>query len=131
MISSVLPNHDINMNKEELVSYVKEWLRLEKELVVLKKEVRDRRTKQGNISQALINIMKSNEIDSLDTNDGNQILYTQRKTKSAMTKTRLSNILQQYYKDTEEASQLLDFIMEKQEVKIKDNIRLKAEKKNE
>ena len=40
-------------------------------------------------------------------------------------------ILQQYYKDTEEASQLLDFIMEKQEVKIKDNIRLKAEKKNE
>lgn len=119
------------MNKEELVSYVKEWLRLEKELALLKKEVRDRRTKQGNISQALINIMKSNEIDSLDTNDGNQILYTQRKTKSAMTKTRLSNILQQYYKDTEEASQLLDFIMEKQEVKIKDNIRLKAEKKNE
>lgn len=119
------------MNKEELISYVKDWLRLESELSLLKKEVRDRRASQKNISEQLINIMKNNDIDSLDTNDGKQILYSQNKVKCPMTKTRLSAILSQYYKDEQEAGQLLDFIMEKQEVKVKDNIRLKGEKKTE
>ena len=39
------------MNKEELISYVKDWLRLESELTLLKKEVRDRRATQKNISE--------------------------------------------------------------------------------
>ena len=56
---------------------------------------------------------------------------SQNKVKCPMTKTRLSAILSQYYKDDQEAGQLLDFIMEKQEVKVKDNIRLKGEKKTE
>ena len=93
------------MNKEELILNVKDWLRLEKELTMLKKEVRDRRNAQKILSQQLIHIMKNNDIDSLDTNDGNQILYSQNKIKCPITKTRLSAILAQYYKDNNDYSQ--------------------------
>ena len=118
------------MDRAQLIRYVKEWLTLESELATLRSEMKKRRDEKKAISDKLIYVMKENDIDCLDTQDG-KLLYSQNKVKQAITKKNLSTILAEYYKnDDDKANNLFDFIMEKQEVKIKDNIRLKGEKKN-
>ena len=48
--------------KEELVTNVKEWIKIDNEIAKLKAEIKDRNNKKKILTESLMNVMKKNEI---------------------------------------------------------------------
>lgn len=112
-------------NKEQLVTIVKEWVRLDNEIRKLQSEVRNRRNERTKISQELISTMKQNEIDCFDLKEG-QLLYTRKNVKKPINKRILLEILGKYYEgDFMKAGEVQEFIMNNREETVKESIRMK------
>lgn len=113
--------------KEDLVNSVKAWMKVESEMKVLQKELKERRQQKKALTEELVEIMKTNEIDCLDIKDGN-IMYTRNKVKGPLSKKYLIDCLGKYFEDNPnvEAGEVSNFIMENREVKIKEGIRWKG-----
>ena len=113
--------------KEELVSSIKEWIKLEDEMKLLQNELKNRRIKKKMLSDKLVSVMKDNEIDCFDINNG-KIIYSQNKVKSGLNKKHLLTCLSKYFENSnnpELANDITKFILESRETKIKDNIKMK------
>ena len=115
-------------NKEQLVSHIREWVKIDEEIKVLSSEVKSRRQKKKELTQQLVNVMKDNEIDCFDINNG-KLIYSKNKIKSPLNKKTLIEALHKYYDDEEEAERITTFLMESRNEVIKENIRRKIEKK--
>ena len=115
--------------KEQLVAVVKEWVTLETEIKTLQKHIKERRARKKELTGALVDTMKSNEIDCFDISDG-KIIYTQNKVKAPISKKHLLSCLTKYFeqKPNDNSAEIAEFILESREIKIKDNIRLKGNK---
>ena len=114
--------------KEHLIKTVKEWVRLDNEIRSLSKEINTRKNDKKKVSLALMDVMKKNEIDCFDINDG-KICYTKKNIKKPITKKVLMDVLSKYYKgDITKATQLNNFIIEHREEVVKENIELKIKK---
>jgi len=110
--------------KEQLVSVVKEWVRLDNEIRKLQSEIRVRRTEKTTMSGSLIRIMKEHNIDCFDLKEG-QLLYTKKNVKKPITKKILLDILGKYYDgDILKANEVKDFIMNNREEVVKESISL-------
>ena len=72
-------------NKNAIVEYVKQWVKLDNEMRQLRDEVTSRRKLKENISNSLLNLMKNNEIDSFDIKNG-RLESTTRTTKKPISK---------------------------------------------
>jgi|TARA_A100001015_G_C14705971_1_gene600179 hypothetical protein len=117
-------------DKEVLVQNLREWMGLETEINTLRNKMKEIRTRKKEITENLVNFMKSKDIDCFDTNDG-KIIYTQNKIKKPITGDLLLTTLLKYFKDDEQqANELHKFIMENRAINLKENLRLKPEKKN-
>ena len=117
-------------DKEILVQNLREWMGMETELNKLRNQMKDIRNRKKEITENLVNFMKSKDIDCFDTNDG-KIIYTQNKIKKPITGDLLLTTLLKYFKDDEQqANELHKFIMENRAINLKENLRLKHEKKN-
>jgi len=109
-------------NKKLLIENIKEWVKLDKEIRELKKQEKIRKKKQDELSKSLIEIMKSNEIDEFDINQG-KIVYKKKNVKKPITKKNLLDILSKYYDgDLMSASKLNTFIMDNREETIVESI---------
>ena len=82
--------------KDQLVKTIKDWVKIDNEIRTLSKELQQRKAEKKKNSAKLMDIMKSNEIDCFDINDG-QIYYSKRNIKKPITKKALLNILSNYY----------------------------------
>ena len=71
--------------KDQLVTHIKEWIAIDEEVKLLKKEIKIRQERKKNLTHDLVEVMKSNEIDAFDINNG-KLIYTKRKTKQAISK---------------------------------------------
>jgi len=112
-------------NKEILIDNVKEWLTLDNEMKELQKAMKERRKKKKELTSSLVEIMRTNEIDCLDVNDG-KLIYTKRKVKAPLSKKHLLGSLAKYFKnDRERIQELTTFILDSREEKIKENIKRK------
>lgn len=108
--------------KQQLIDTIKKWVKIDNEIRVLQKEQNARKKEKKNISNDLINVMKNNEIDCFDINDG-QIIYSKKSVKKPITQKVLLNLLSTYYNgDILKASELNDYIMEKREETIQEKI---------
>ena len=108
--------------KEQLIHTIKEWVKIDNDMLILQKELKKRKTDKAKLSVKLIDIMKSNEIDVFDIKDG-QIQYTNRKIKKPITKKVLLDTLTKYYEgDFMKANELNSFIMDNREEVIKESI---------
>lgn len=117
-------------DKEILVQNLREWMGMETELNILRNQMKDIRNRKKEITENLVNFMKSKDIDCFDTKDG-KIIYTQNKIKKPITGDLLLSTLLKYFKDDEQqATELHKFIMENRAINLKENLRLKPEKKN-
>lgn len=104
------------MEKEDLVKIIKEWVKNDNETRTLQKEVAKRKVDKKNITLRLMEIMKKNQIDCFDINDGH-ILYKKKTVKKSITKSLLMNILSNYYEGNQEkASEVNTYIMENRPV---------------
>lgn len=114
--------------KETLVKTIKDWVKLDNEIRSLKKEQNIRTTEKKELSNTLIELMKSNDIDCVDIKDG-QLCYTQHSVKKPITKKTLLSILSKYFKgDIETASNVTEFITDNREEVVKESLTRKINK---
>jgi predicted nucleic acid-binding Zn-ribbon protein len=114
--------------KEELVNNIKEWIKIDNEIMKLQNEIKERKNKKKTLSESLMNVMKKNEIDCFDINGG-ALLYKKNKVKKPINAKNLMSVLQNYYKnDQKQAEDLTKHIMENREEQIKETIRRKIDK---
>jgi hypothetical protein len=66
------------VTKEQLVTNIKEWIKIDNEIAQLKSEIKDRNNKKKNLTENLVVTMKKNQIDCFDINGG-ALVYKQNK----------------------------------------------------
>lgn len=116
--------------KEQLIITIKEWVKIDNDIRKLQSEIAKRKSEKKGISNNLMNIMKQNEIDCFDINDG-QIYYSKKNIKKPITKKVLMNTLSKFYKgDINKATELNNFIIENREEIVKETIERKIKKNN-
>lgn len=116
--------------KDQLIEKIREWVKIDNEIRVLQKEQNRRKAEKKRVSVELMDVMKKNEIDVFDINDG-QIVYEKRNVKKPITKTTLFTILSNYYDgDLQKAVEMKDYILENREETVQEKIvrKLKREK---
>ena len=86
------------MNKEELVSNIKQWIKLDEEIKNLQRQIKEKRNEKKENTETLVRIMRDNEIDcfELDSNGG-KLIYTKQKIKKLLSKKHLMKCLMQYF----------------------------------
>jgi len=114
--------------RDQLIKTIKDWVRIDNEIRTLQQEQSKRKKEKKMISENLIEVMKKNEIDCFELNDGH-LSYSKTHTKKPITKKVLLNILSTYYKeDTTKAVELNNFILENREEITKETIVRKINK---
>ena len=115
--------------KEQLVTNIKEWIKIDTEIAQLKAEIKERNNKKKNLTENLVTVMKKNEIDCVDISDG-KIIYTQNNTKAPVTKKHLMDCLEKYFanNDSIPTDEIVNFILDNRTVSLKESIRLKPAK---
>jgi hypothetical protein len=114
--------------KEELVKHIRGWIQIDNDISTLQKQMKTLREDKKNLTASLVDVMKSNDIDCFDINDG-KLIYAKSKYKKPINKKSLSDALQSYFKnDTELAQELSNHIMNSREETIKESIKRKKEK---
>lgn len=114
--------------KEELVSHIRSWIQIDNEILSLQKQIKQYRDEKKSLTESLVTVMKTNEIDCFDINDG-KLIYSKSKVKKAISKKTLLEALNKYFKDDGElAKEVSDHILNSREETIKENIRRKVQK---
>jgi uncharacterized protein YprB with RNaseH-like and TPR domain len=104
---------------------VREWVAVEKEMRILSRELKERRERKKQLTEQLVGVMRSNDIDGIDVSDG-KLVYARRKTKAPISKKHLLASLAQYFQeDDETAAELSQHILDSRDVKIVDTIQKK------
>ena len=105
-----------------MVKVIKEWVKTDNEIRTLQQELQKRKTEKKRVTQNLIDIMRNNEIDCFDINDG-QIMYKKTNKRQPITKTVLLEVLSTYFQgDSEKINELNTFIMDSRKVVTKETI---------
>ena len=108
--------------KAQLISAVREWVRVDAEISVLQKELSSKKKEKKQMSEQLMAAMKSMEIYVFDLKDG-EIMYKKTKTKKPISKASLISTLSNYFDgNVEKASEVGAFIMENREEVVKESI---------
>lgn len=114
--------------KEQLVNNIKEWIKIDNEISQLKNEIKERNNKKKSLTENLVSVMKTNQIDCFDINGG-ALVYKKNKVKKPINGKTLLAALQNYYKtDTKMAEELAKHVMDTREEQVKETIRRKIDK---
>jgi hypothetical protein len=114
--------------KEQLVNNIKEWIKIDNEISQLKNEIKDRNNKKKALTEGLVTVMKTNQIDCFDINGG-ALVYKKNTVKKPISAKTLLAALQEYYKDDNKvAEDLTKFVLDNREEQVKESIRRKIDK---
>ena len=114
--------------KEQLVNNIKEWIKIDTEITQLKADIKDKNKNKKTLTENLVTVMKTNQIDCFDINGG-ALVYKTNKVKKPINGKTLLTALQKYYKTDEKiATDLTKYIMENREEQIKESIKRKIDK---
>ena len=114
--------------KEQLISNIKEWIKLDTDLSLLKTQVKEKNKQKKALTNNLVNVMKTNNIDCFDIHGG-ALAYKKNKVKKPITRKSLLTALQQYYKtDDKTAEEVVKHVMELREEQVKEVILHKKRK---
>ena len=112
-------------SRDELVQHIRNWVTIENELKSLRQQVKALNTQKKQISGTLIQVMKDNDIDTIDMNEG-KLLYKKTTVKAPISKKHLLESLQNFYKnDTEIVEALSNHILESRQTKTLESIKHK------
>jgi len=119
----------MSTTKEKLAQNIKGWIQTDKELKQLQKGIKELKERKNKYTDALVETMKTNEIDCFDISEG-KIIYTQNRVKSTLNKKHLLTCLEKYFenKPNIEPEDITKFILESREVKTTEGIRYKMPK---
>lgn len=112
--------------KELLVTRIRAWIKIENEMKQLQAELRKRREAKKDLTNALVDVMKTNDIDCFDINNG-KLVYSQTKVKTPLNKAQLMAALIKYYADdVDTAKEMSDYLLSARNEKVKETIRMKS-----
>jgi hypothetical protein len=114
--------------KEQLVNNIKEWIKIDTDIAELKSQIKDKNNKKKSLTENLVTVMKTNNIDCFDINGG-ALVYKTNKVKKPINGKSLLAALKNYYKsDPKIAEDLSKHIMDSREEQIKETIKRKIDK---
>ena len=115
-------------SKDQLIIHIKEWIKIDNELIKLKHDVKERNTKKKLLTEQLVDVMKENKIDCFNINGG-EVLYKKNIVKKPINSKMLLTTLQTYYKDNlEMAQEITSHILNNREEVMKETIKRKIDK---
>lgn len=111
--------------KEQLIHLVTEWMDCDNSIKNTQKALKDVRERKKALTQKLVGVMKDNEIECFDINDG-KLIYSKSKTKQAVSKKVLLDALNKYFCDKPEtANEIVEHILDSRTEKITETIKRK------
>jgi hypothetical protein len=114
--------------KEQLVNNIKEWIKIDNEIAQLKNDIKEKNNKKKELTNNLVTVMKTNEIDCFDINGGS-LVYKKNKVKKPINGKTLLVALKNYYKtEPAIAEELAKHVMDSREEQIKEVIKRKIDK---
>ena len=114
--------------KDQLVSNIREWIKIDSEIAQLKSDIKERNNKKKALTENLVTVMKSNKIDCFDINGG-ALVYKTSKVKKPINGKSLLAALQNYYKsDAKMAEDIAKHVLDSREEQIKETIKRKIDK---
>lgn len=114
--------------KDELILNIKEWIKIDTEITKMKAEVKEKTNRRKELTQTLVNVMKTNSIDCFDINGG-ALVYKQKKTRRTISGKFLLTQLEEYYKDQPEiAKEITKKVLDNRVEVLKDEIKRKIDK---
>lgn len=116
------------MDQSILIQKIKKWLEYESKILNLQKELKEIKKNKVIVSNELKTIMKNKDLECIDITDG-KILYTTTEVKKGINKKYLANVLSKYFEDDHRGEEICNYILENRETNIKENIKLKKDKK--
>jgi hypothetical protein len=112
--------------KEQLITNVKEWIKIDGEISKLRSEIKEKNNKKKQLTNDLVVVMKSNAIDCFDINGG-ALIYKQSKIKKPINGKTLLSALKNYYKNEPQiAEDLAKHVMDSREEQVKEVIKRKV-----
>ena len=114
------------MNKDRVVEIIKDWIHVDNELKQLQKVSREKRGEKKMLSDELIDIMRNNEIDCFDVNDG-KLIYSKNKIRSSINKQHILQSLSTIFQnEPQKAEEITNHIFNSRDEKIKESIKRKT-----
>ena len=115
----------MEIEKDKLITLIKEWMVNDKELKQLQIAIKERRDKKKLLTSVLVNEMNKSNVDEYKTQNG-KLIKTSQKNKKPITKTYLASCIDKIFKtNPEEGKKVFQYIDENREINIKENIKLK------
>ena len=93
----------------------------------LQKNIKLCRAKKKQLSEQLISVMNTNDIDCFNINNG-RLIHSKQKSKETITKRLLLKALSSYVDNEDEVREITKHILDTRETKEKDIIRIKINK---
>jgi len=114
--------------KDELVKHIKQWIDIDNGISQLQKQIKQLKENKKDLTSSLMTVMKTNDIQCFDINDG-KLIYSKSKIKKPINKKSLLTALDIYFKnDSKLVQEVSDHILNSREETIKESIRRKKEK---
>lgn len=107
-----------NVERDILIQMIREWVRNDHDMNLLKVELTKRRETQKSITAKLVEAMRENEMEESD------IRYVQETRKKSISKKSLIPILFRFYKgDSTKAEELSQYIYDNRETVVQEKIK--------
>jgi len=114
--------------KEQLINNIKEWIKIDTDILQLKNEIKEKNNKKKILTEQLLSTMKNNSIDCFDINGG-ALVYKKNTIKKPLNAKTILLTLQNYYKnDPQLAENITKHLLENREEKLKETIKRKIDK---
>lgn len=108
---------------EDIKNKMRLWVELDKELKEHKKIIKEINIKRKLLDNDLVKFMKSQQIDSIDINNGvDRVIYQKRTLKSSISKKLLENSLNEYFSGSGKAEEISNYILNNRKENIKETI---------
>jgi hypothetical protein len=114
--------------KEQLVNNIKEWIKIDTDILQLKNEIKEKNNKKKTLTEQLLSTMKNNSIDCFDINGG-ALVYKKSTIKKPLNAKTILLTLQNYYKnDPQLAENITKHLLDNREEQLKETIKRKIDK---
>jgi hypothetical protein len=108
--------------KDQLVTNIKEWMKMDSEIIQLKSEIKVKNNRKKELTTTLVEVMKTNKIDCFDINDG-ALVFKTNKIKKPINGKSLLTALQTYCKtDLKMAEEITKYVLDSREIQLKETI---------